>query len=173
MWQYQAYNANGEEVSSSGIRERSQISLHPSQEWIAATDTESSGFIEEFDISGAELVGTRLTYPLDSRVYGGFWMTPDGNQLITKGGSVILTQSMTHAGDLFTDRIITDIAFDTSSDHAMVITATNTLESYSLTDYSLVETLDDDLTDPRFVIYQDNTVYVINYEDDVFRLNKY
>lgn len=171
-----AYDAaNGQEVGSASIRQASHLSLHPNQNWVFAADTDvSPSDIEKFDISGVGITALGDSpYHGAYRIYGNVWATPNGKNVITLGGDVFLASSMEFSKSMVLNSSITDLAFNTDNNTAVVITSDNALQSYSLVDYSLVMTLANNLIGPRFVMTHSGNVYVISYEDGEFLLTEH
>ena len=120
----QAYNAQtGVILGTAFIRQASRISLHPSENWVFAANTDSSpSDIEKFDISGVGILAvTDSPYHGDHRMDGNVWATPDALHLITRGGDVFLASDMSYVKSLDlgeSTTMIDDVVFDHSADLA-------------------------------------------------------
>jgi hypothetical protein len=176
QWTYiKTYDAaNGEETGVGFIRQSSRLSLHPSQEWVFAANTDvSPSDIEKFDVGGIGIMSLGDSpYHGDHRMYGNVWATPNGLHVITLGGDVFLATSMEYVRSMV-DTSIIDLAFNSDRNTAVVITADNKLASYSLVNHALVSTLANNLVEPRFVLAQAGNIYVISYENEEFLLTEY
>ncbi|MBE9567448.1 MAG: hypothetical protein IMF14_02045, partial [Proteobacteria bacterium] len=163
-----AYDASdGSVLGSTGIRQKSRLSLHPSGNWVFAANTDSSpSDIEKFDISG---IGITLLgdspYHGDYRMNGNVWVTPDGNYVITRGGDIFLSSDMTYVTGLTaTGTNIQDLSFDNASGSVSIIGesfSSSFVYTYDLTDWSLLST-SNALSNPQYLMMTDSLSYLLS-----------
>lgn len=137
-----AFNAaDGSLLGSTGIRQQSRLSLHPSGNWVFAanTDTSPSDF-EKFDISGNGIIAAGDSpYHGDHRVSGNIWTSPDGQYLISKGGDLFRSDDMTFVMNLTAqNESVTQLQFDEEQNLLFVLTSDNKLKYFNLTSWQLV-----------------------------------
>ena len=134
-----AYDAvTGEVLGKSGIRQASRLTLHPSQNWVFAADTElSPSDIEKFDISGVGIVSVGDSpYHGDHRMSGNVWATPDGKYLVTRGGDIFNAADMTYVASLTGQGVyIEQIAFDSSENVAFALTTGGKIQYFNMTSW--------------------------------------
>ncbi len=141
-----AYNADtGSVLGTAGIRHRSKLTLHPSQDYVFSANTDTSpSDIEKYDISGVGI--TELgdsPYHGDHRMSGNVWAVPGGDYLVTRGGDVYLASDMTYVKSLTGDGYqIEHLVFDTEQNLMFTVDQYGDVVYYNLTSLEFVGTLD-------------------------------
>ncbi len=124
-----AYDAQtGAVLGQAGIRQQSRLSLHPSENWVIAADTDlSPSDIEKFDITGPGIVSSGDSpYHGDYRMNGNVWATPDGRYLITRGGDVFWASDMTYVSSITdTGIFIEAVSFDEAENIGLLSLSSN------------------------------------------------
>ena len=139
-----AYNATtGIELgSASSIRQMSHLTLHPGQDWVFTTDTDSSpSDMNQYDISGVGITYVKDSpYHGDHRIYGEVWATPDGKYLITKGGDLFLAADMTFVKELTASGVyIKQVSFDPLGQIALISYTDEIVRSFNLSSFEEVK----------------------------------
>ncbi len=142
-----AVNANsGELLGTAGIRHRSRLTLHPSEQWVFAADTDlSPSDFERFDISGPGISSDGDSpYHGDYRIAGRVWATPDGLYLISRGGDRFRASDMTYVDSIMTlGGVIDELSFDTEQNLMFIVTSDGDIEYYNLDSHIKVGTIDE------------------------------
>jgi DNA-binding beta-propeller fold protein YncE len=152
-----AYNLDdGSFLGGDTLYEQSKLTLHPSGEWVFASDPMyiSPGDIRKFDIAseGITLIGDS-PYHGEYPINGDIWVTPGGRYLISRGGHVFNTSDMTYVRSIDIKGLaIDDLTFDASEN--IFIAALNDIFSdsytsndaglytYNLTSFELISQID-------------------------------
>ncbi|QIL91084.1 PKD domain-containing protein [Microbulbifer sp. SH-1] len=161
-----SYNAEtGVLLGQNGIRQRSRLALHPSQNWVFAADSDlSPSDIEKFDISGTGI--TRLgdsPYHGYYRMNGNIWATPDSQHVITRGGDVFLASDMTYVLSLTaTGVMVNSLVFDESAGEVQVLGSDGTLYEHDyLTSFARTGSANN-LVNPLHLLRSGDKLYVIS-----------
>ncbi|MES2824773.1 MAG: PKD domain-containing protein [Pseudomonadota bacterium] len=158
-----AYDAStGAELGHANIRQMSHLTLHPSEDWVFTTDTDSS----PSDMNKYDIRGVGITYVADSpyhgdhRISGEVWATPDGKYLIAKGGDIFLASDMTYVSSITAGYdALKHVSFDPLGNVALVTLANNsvlTLNSASLEPIKTLKTFGS----VNFTAQSDKFVYI-------------
>jgi 6-phosphogluconolactonase (cycloisomerase 2 family) len=138
----------GANVSTAFIRQMCNLALHPSQTRVYAADTDSSpSDIERFDINpvtGALTARGDSIYHGDHPMGGRVYVTPDGRNLITRGGGVYtcsddLAQDMRYVRTL-DHGLVESLAFDVPFE-GLLTAGSSTIDYYNLTSLESVQRL--------------------------------
>ena len=139
-----AFNANdGAVLGKSSIRQSSRLSLHPSSDLVFAADTDiTPSDFQKFDISGTGIRSLGDSpYHGDYYIDGKVWLSPDGNNVISRGGDMFRVADMNWLQALDgVDSAIHDIVFDTDNNRLLMLTDAS-LTALSLSDYSVTSVL--------------------------------
>ena len=117
--------ADGTELGSAFIRQKSRLSLHPSETMVYAANTDlSPSDIERFDLSSSGSIASAGDSPYhgDYSMAGNVWVNPLGDSLVVRGGHVF-TAGMPIGEDMrylttMTTTIVTSVVFDLGTDAA-------------------------------------------------------
>jgi len=163
-----AYDAEtGSVLGQAGIRERSHLSLHPSENWVFAADTDGSPLdIEKFDIRGAGIAAVGDSpYHGTYRMNGNVWVTPDGNHLITRGGDIFLASSMIFVANLTEpDVAIEDLSFNESNQTILAVGSDASVYRYDLSTWEQLDVVNP-INIPHFIVELENSIYIISKQD--------
>lgn len=136
-----AYNADtGAVLGKSSIRQQSRLTLHPSENWVFAADTESSpSDIEKFDISGVAITGgTDSPYHGHHRMSGNVWALATGVHLVTRGGDIFLASDMSYVSALTAVGISVKSVVSTAADAPLwVLDSDLVVSRYNASTFSL------------------------------------
>ena len=157
-------SATGAVLGKAGIRQASRLSLHPSENWVFAANTDTSpSDIEKFDISGAGITSLGDSpYHGDYRMSGNVWATPDGNYVITRGGDVFLASDMTYVASLTaTSVFIEDLSFNVTNDTIIVSGSDDDVYTYALSTRALVS-IDNSIANPVFIVESDTSAFALS-----------
>jgi len=166
-----AYDANtGDILGNSRIRQRSRLSLHPSENWVFAANTDlSPADIEKFDISGFGITSIgNSPYHGEHRMEGNIWSLPSGEHVITRGGDIFLAADMTYVSSLLETGIrINDIYFDHTKKISYLLLSNNEVQLLNLKSLEIFRTIA--FTDELATAYSigSNSYYITETEDEV------
>ncbi len=128
---------DGTIIDTGWIRQQSNLTLHPSGDYVFAADTDlSPSDFEKFAITSSS-----ITSEGDSPYHGSYyikgkvWVTPDGTYLISAGGDVFLASDMTFVQTLTDVSFIKDLVFDEVGGLFYLLT-TDSLKEFSLTGFT-------------------------------------
>lgn len=134
-----AYEAStGNVLGKASIRQASRLTLHPSQNWVFAANTDlSPSDIEKFDISGEGIVSVNDSpYHGDHRMNGNVWATPDGKYLVTRGGDIFNATDMTFVANLTAQGVyIEQLVFDPVENTAFALTSADSVQYFNMTSW--------------------------------------
>lgn len=140
-----AFDINtGNRLGSSTIRQRSRLTLDPSENWVFSADTDlSPSDFNKFDISGLGITGLRDSpYHGDHRIDGNIWATPDGQFLITRGGDLFLSSDMTFVRSITPNNIsLSAVNFNIDNQLAFLSYSDNSTHAFNLTSFEEVSIL--------------------------------
>ncbi|WP_066960908.1 PKD domain-containing protein [Microbulbifer sp. Q7] len=156
--------ATGSKLGSTGIRHRSRLALHPSQNAVFAADTDlSPSDIEKFSISSAGIVSEGDSpYHGDHRMAGNVWATPDSQHVVTRGGDVFLASDLTYVLSMTSAGAgVEQVAFDPATGSLHAIGMDGILYEYDyLSSFELLGT-DASYTDPKYLLQGSGQLYVV------------
>ncbi len=171
QWTYiVAYDVTSHsELGKSTIHEGSVLSLHPNQQWVyAANNGLSPSDIEKFDISGEGII-ERYDSPYhgDHRMSGGVWVTPGGENLITRGGDVFVATSDSDTDMIYLQGLsagtINGLHFDTARNLIFTLEqsgATAFLNYYNLSSLEYIDQVELN-SDPGFTFTTGDSVFTL------------
>ena len=159
------YDTNtGSKLGSSGIRHRSRLALHPSQNAVFSADTDiSPSDIDKFSISssGIESLGDS-PYHGGHRMGGNVWATPDAQHVLTRGGDVFLASDMTYVLSMTgAGAGVKQVAFDTTAGSLYAIGTDGVLYEYDyLTSFTQLNAYSS-YTDAEYLLQGSTNLYVV------------
>jgi sugar lactone lactonase YvrE len=132
--------SDGQRLSTTGIRQASRISLHPSQRAIYAADTDSSPSDirrYEFDpVTGAFAGSWDSPYHGDYYMSGNVWCFPSGSNVLTRSGNIFTSSSLQSQDMRFVRSLaggaVEGVAFDPAHDALFAVNGTQ-LRHHGLT----------------------------------------
>ncbi len=136
--------SDGTKLGTSWIRQLSRLSLHPSEQFVYAANTDTSpSDIERFDLSetGAITRAADSPYHGEYAMSGNVWANPLGDSLVVRGGHVF-TAGMPIGEDMYyvttmTTATVTSVAFDVA-DEAVFSIEGSMLRWYDIDTYAYI-----------------------------------
>jgi len=133
------YDTNtGNLLSTSSIRHRSNLHLHPSETLVFAANTDLS----PSNISAYSITDNVLSTVTDSPYHGNYrmdgyvWATPDGEYIITRGGDLFHSPSMTYELSITPQGVsVLDLSFDSEQNILFILGSDSTVYYYNLSTY--------------------------------------
>ncbi|QFR39293.1 hypothetical protein A9Q91_03590 [Candidatus Gracilibacteria bacterium 28_42_T64] len=149
-------------LSEGFIRQRSRLTVHPFKDTVFAANSDvSPSAFEKFSIIGNDIQSLGKlpyhgTYPINGKV----WVTPNGENVIVRGGDMFLSSDMTHVSQL-SEVGISDLTFDITNNVMHVGRYDNSINTYNLLDYTLISSIILDDKIQRLFTLNDK-IYVIS-----------
>lgn len=148
-----AYDSNtGAVLGASGIRQRSKLSLHPTEDWVFAANTDSSpSDIEKFDVSGEGIISVGDSpYHGDYRMSGNVWA--DTTYIFTRGGDVFLASDMSYVNSYTAPGVyIENVSFDHAAGVAFLVLSDGQVDTVNLSSLQTIASVN--FTDDILNVY--------------------